>query len=120
MKFARGFGALAADRTTVVIRSRDWVERLRNFTDEVLNQSARGGNSQGDAGPVRAGEEHDMTQRSELVDRHRRLQRKLAAVRPGWHSGRVDQLEEALRSIEQEIDKGRAAELGARAVPRPH
>jgi len=42
--------------------------------------------------------------RSELSQRRQRLQRKLAASFEGWHSGRVDCLEEALRAIERELD----------------
>jgi len=45
----------------------------------------------------------DMS-RSELSQRRERLQRKLAASFEGWHSGRVDRLEEALRAIERELD----------------
>jgi len=41
--------------------------------------------------------------RSELSQRRQRLQRKLAASFGGWHSGRVDRLEEALRAIEREL-----------------
>jgi len=39
----------------------------------------------------------------ELSERHQRLQRKLAASYEGWHSGRVDRLEEALRAIQAEL-----------------
>jgi hypothetical protein len=41
--------------------------------------------------------------RSELSDQRQRLQRKLAASSGGWHSGRVDRLEEALRAIERTL-----------------
>ena len=41
---------------------------------------------------------------SELSQRRQRLQRKLAASFEGWHSGRVDRLEEALRAIERELE----------------
>ena len=47
--------------------------------------------------------ETDMS-RSELAQRRQRLQRKLAASFEGWHSGRVDRLEEALRAIERALD----------------
>lgn len=47
--------------------------------------------------------------RSELSQRRQRLQRKLAASFEGWHSGRVDRLEEALRAIERELDTKTAA-----------
>ena len=47
--------------------------------------------------------------RSELSQRRQRLQRKLAAIE-GWHSGRVDRLEEALRAIERELDTKTAAQ----------
>jgi hypothetical protein len=40
---------------------------------------------------------------SELGQRRQRLQRKLASSSEGWHSGRVDRLEEALRAIEREL-----------------
>lgn len=48
--------------------------------------------------------------RSELSQRRQRLQRKLAASFEGWHSGRVDRLEEALRAIERELDTKTAAQ----------
>jgi len=48
--------------------------------------------------------------RSELSQRRQRLQRKLAASFEGWHSGRVDRLEEALRAIERELDTKAAAQ----------
>jgi hypothetical protein len=51
--------------------------------------------------------------RSELSQRRQRLQRKLAATFQGWHSGRVDRLEEALRATEQAL--GRADCSGSRA-----
>lgn len=41
---------------------------------------------------------------SELSQCRERLQRKLAASFEGWHSGRVDRLEEALRSVERALD----------------
>jgi hypothetical protein len=41
--------------------------------------------------------------RSELSNHRQRLQRKLAASSGGWHSGRVDRLEEALRAIERAL-----------------
>lgn len=40
---------------------------------------------------------------TQLAECHRRLQRKLAACYEGWHSGRVDRLEEALRAIERQL-----------------
>jgi hypothetical protein len=43
--------------------------------------------------------------RSELSNQRQRLQRKLAACSRGWHSGRVDRLEEALRAIERTLAK---------------
>jgi hypothetical protein len=46
---------------------------------------------------------------SELSQHRQRLQRKLAASFQGWHSGRVDRLEEALRAIERELDRTRSA-----------
>jgi hypothetical protein len=45
---------------------------------------------------------------SELSQHRQRLQRKLAASFKGWHSGRVDRLEEALRAIERELDGRRS------------
>ena len=51
-----------------------------------------------------------MMSRRELSERRQRLQRKLAASFEGWHSGRVDRLEEALRVIEIELDDTRSAE----------
>ena len=51
-----------------------------------------------------------MMSRRELCERRQRLQRKLAASFEGWHSGRVDRLEEALRVIEFELDDTRSAE----------
>ncbi len=45
---------------------------------------------------------------TELSQRRQRLQRKLAASFEGWHSGRVDRLEEALRAIERELDRSRS------------
>lgn len=41
---------------------------------------------------------------SELSQCRERLQRKLAASFEGWHSGRVDRLEEALRAVEHELE----------------
>jgi len=52
--------------------------------------------------------------RSELSQRRQRLQRKLAASFGGWHSGRVDRLEEALRAIERELDTKTAAQSSKR------
>jgi len=48
--------------------------------------------------------------RSELSQRRQRLQRKLADSFKGWHSGRVDRLEEALRAIERELETKTAAQ----------
>ena len=47
---------------------------------------------------------------SELSQCRQRLQRKLAASFEGWHSGRVDRLEEALRAIERELEAKTAAQ----------
>ncbi len=41
--------------------------------------------------------------RSELSNHRQRLRRKLAACSGGWHSGRVDRLEAALRVIERAL-----------------
>jgi len=49
---------------------------------------------------------------AQLTQCHQRLQRKLAASYEGWHSGRIDRLEEALRAIEREM-------LRARTLPPP-
>jgi len=43
---------------------------------------------------------------AQLTQCHQRLPRKLAASYEGWHSGRIDRLEEALRAIEREIQRG--------------
>jgi hypothetical protein len=66
---------------------------------------------------ITAGIERSLTEetetemsRSELSQRRQRLQRKLAASFEGWHSGRVDRLEEALRAIERELDTKAAAQ----------
>jgi len=48
--------------------------------------------------------------RSELSQRRQRLRRKLAASFEGWHSGRVDRLEEALRAIERALGTVTAAQ----------
>jgi len=58
--------------------------------------------------------------RSELSQRRQRLQRKLAASFAGWHSGRVDRLEEALRIIERELDSTRGAGAGAAQNSKHH
>lgn len=60
---------------------------------------------------VTAGIERKETEmsRSELSQRRQRLQRKLAASFEGWHSGRIDRLEEALRAIERELETTTAA-----------
>ena len=47
---------------------------------------------------------------SELSERRQRLRRKLAATFEGWHTGRVDRLEEALLIIERELENTRSAE----------
>lgn len=39
----------------------------------------------------------------QLMARYLRLQRKLASSYQAWHSGRIDQLADALRSVEQEM-----------------
>ena len=56
---------------------------------------------------------------SELSQHRQRLQRKLAASFEGWHSGRVDRLEEALRAIERELHSTRSAGSAA-AQPSKH
>jgi len=40
---------------------------------------------------------------SELLDQYHRLQRKLSAAYPGWHSGRIDRLVDALRAVERQL-----------------
>ena len=44
-----------------------------------------------------------MTQ-EQLMDRYLRLKRKLSPSYDVWHSGRMDRLADALRSVEREID----------------
>ena len=56
-------------------------------------------------GPARQEVEVD---RRELSQRRARLQRKLASSFEGWHSGRVDRLEEALRAIDREMGSARS------------
>ena len=58
--------------------------------------------------------------RSELSQRRQRLQRKLAASFGGWHSGRVDRLEEALRAIERELDSTRSTASTVAQSPKHH
>ena len=58
--------------------------------------------------------------RSELSQRRHRLQRKLAASFAGWHSGRVDRLEEALRIIERELENTRSTATDAAQISKHH
>lgn len=39
----------------------------------------------------------------ELMDQYLRLQRKLSMSVQTWHSGRIDRLADALRSVEREL-----------------
>ena len=54
---------------------------------------------------------------AQLTQCHQRLQRKLAASYEGWHSGRIDRLEEALRAIEREMHRGETVPPPARGEP---
>ena len=55
---------------------------------------------------------------AQLTQCHQRLQRKLAASYDGWHSGRVDRLEEALRAIEREMHRAQTVQPPATGEPR--
>jgi|KBSMisStaDraftv2_1062788.scaffolds.fasta_scaffold1364095_1 hypothetical protein len=55
---------------------------------------------------------------AQLTQCHQRLERKLAASYEGWHSGRIDRLEEALRAIEREMH--RAETMPPPATGNPH
>jgi hypothetical protein len=45
----------------------------------------------------------------QLMDQYLRLKRKLSASYGTWHSGRIDRLAEALRSVERELRQHLAA-----------
>jgi len=55
---------------------------------------------------------------SQLTQCHQRLQRKLAASYEGWHSGRIDRLEAALRAIEREMHRAEVGSPPATGEPR--
>lgn len=40
---------------------------------------------------------------TDLIAQYQRLKAKIAASRTTWHSGRIDRLVEALRSVEREL-----------------
>ena len=43
----------------------------------------------------------------ELITQCLRLRRKLSAADEAWHSGRIDRLADALRTVERELDAAR-------------
>ena len=43
----------------------------------------------------------------ELINQCLRLRRKLSAADEAWHSGRIDRLADALRTVERELDAAR-------------
>lgn len=50
----------------------------------------------------------------QLMDRLSRLQRKLATSQEVWHSGRIDRLAEALRSVERDLQARQLDTVSAR------